>query len=195
MQMAAGMDTGDILLQREIGIDEEETGGSLFDKLSKLGGELIVEALPKIEKGELTPIPQDEALATKCGKLSKDMGKIDFSKDAETIRNLIRGLNPWPSAFTSLGGKMMKIWHARTLSPVDFGSLCNSLSTEDAARAKEIEKAKAYGSILAVLKDSFVVLTGDGYLQITEVQLEGKKRMDVKSFLLGNRLEAGTVLK
>ena len=195
MQMAAGMDTGDILLQREIGIDEEETGGSLFDKLSKLGGELIVEALPKIEKGELTPIPQDEALATKCGKLSKDMGKIDFSKDAETIRNLIRGLNPWPSAFTSLGGKMMKIWHARALSPVDFGSLCNSLSPEDIARAKEIEKAKAYGSILAVLKDSFVVLTGDGYLQINEVQLEGKKRMDVKSFLLGNKLEIGTVLK
>ena len=194
MQMAAGMDTGDILLQREIKIDEEETGGSLFDKLSKLGGELIVEALPKIEKGELTPIPQDEALATKCGKLSKDMGKIDFSKDAETIRNLIRGLNPWPSAFTSLGGKMLKIWHAKALSPLDFGSLCNSLTPGDVARAKELEKAKAYGSIIAVLKDSFVVLTGDGYLQITEVQLEGKKRMDVKSFLLGNKIEIGTVL-
>ena len=194
MQMAAGMDTGDILLQREIEIDEEETGGSLFDKLSKLGGELIVEALPKIEKGELTPIPQDEALATKCGKLSKDMGKIDFSKDAETIRNLIRGLNPWPSAFTSLGGKMLKIWHAKALSPLDFGSLCNSLTPGDVARAKELEKAKAYGSIIAVLKDSFVVLTGDGYLQITEVQLEGKKRMDVKSFLLGNKIEIGTVL-
>ena len=122
------------------------------------------------------------------------MGKIDFSKDAETIRNLIRGLNPWPSAFTSLGGKMLKIWHAKALSPLDFGYLCNSLTPGDAARAKELEKAKAYGSIIAVLKDSFVVLAGDGYLQITEVQLEGKKRMDVKSFLLGNKIEIGTVL-
>jgi methionyl-tRNA formyltransferase len=195
MQMAAGMDTGDILLQRTIKIDEEETGGSLFDKLSKLGGELIVEALPKIERGEITPVPQDEALATKCGKLSKDMGRIDFSEDAESIRNLIRGLNPWPSAFTYLGGKMLKIWHAKALSPVDFGALCNSLSPEDGARAKEIANTKAYGSIIAVLKDSFVVLTGDGYLQITEVQLVGKKRMDVKAFLLGNKLEIGTVLK
>ena len=195
MQMAAGMDTGDILLQRTIKIDEEETGGSLFDKLSKLGGELIVEALPKIERGEITPVPQDEALATKCGKLSKDMGRIDFSEDADSIRNLIRGLNPWPSAFTSLGGKMLKIWHAKALSPVDFGALCNSLSPEDGARTKEIANTKAYGSIIAVLKDSFVVLTGDGYLRITEVQLEGKKRMDVKSFLLGNKLEIGTVLK
>ena len=123
------------------------------------------------------------------------MGRIDFSEDAESIRNLIRGLNPWPSAFTSLGGKMLKIWHAKALSPVDFGALCNSISPEDGARAKEIANTKAYGSIIAVLKDSFVVLTGDGYLQITEVQLEGKKRMDVKSFLLGNKLEIGTVLK
>ena len=176
MQMAAGMDTGDILLQREIPIDEEETGGSLFDKLSSLGGELIVEALPKIEKGELTPVPQDEALATKCGKLSKDMGKIDFSKDAETIRNLIRGLNPWPSAYTSLGGKMLKIWHAVTIP------------------SGEYSVSGPVGSIVEVSKDSFVVLTGDGYLKITEVQLEGKKRMDAAAFLLGNKLEVGTVL-
>ncbi len=178
MQMAAGMDTGDILIQREIPIDRDETGGGLFDKLSVLGGELIVDALPMIEKGELTPVPQDEALATKCGKLSKDMGKIDFSKDAETIRNLVRGLNPWPSAFTSLNGKMLKIWKA------------------------EVEEKKAGdnavdvnpGEIAAVNKDSFLVKTGANYLKVEELQLEGKKRMLVKDFLLGYKLEVGTKL-
>ncbi len=194
MQMAAGMDTGDILLQREIPIDEEETGGGLFDKLSDLGGELIVEALPKIERGELTPIPQDESKATKCGKLSKDMGKIDFSKDAETIRNLVRGLNPWPSAYTYLGGKMLKIWKAKTLGEVDLGAVINSLSPEDGSKAKELPRSGNVGSVVAVLKDSCVVLTGNGYLKITEVQLEGKKRMDVKSFLLGYKITAGDKL-
>ncbi len=183
MQMAAGMDTGDILLQREIPIDEEETGGGLFDKLSNLGGELIVEALPKIERGELTPIPQDEAKATKCGKLSKDMGRIDFSKDAETIRNLVRGLNPWPSAYTYLGGKMLKIWKAKRLNEAELG-----------AEAKELSQSGNVGTVVEVLKDSFVVLTGGGYLKITEVQLEGKKRMDVKAFLLGYKILAGDKL-
>ncbi len=191
MQMAAGMDTGDILLQREIPIDEEETGGGLFDKLSELGGKLIVEALPKIERGELTPIPQDEEKATKCGKLSKDMGRIDFSKDAESLRNLVRGLNPWPSAYTYIGGKLLKIWKAKTLNQVDLGALINSLLDEDAARAKEIAKSGNVGSVIAVLKDSFVVLTGEDFLQIKEVQLEGKKRMDVKSFLLGYKVCPG----
>ncbi len=187
MQMAAGMDTGDILLQREIPISEDETGGGLFDKLAALGGELIVEALPKIEKGELTPVPQDEERATKCGKLSKDMGRIDFEWDAEEIRNLVRGLNPWPSAFTYLGGKMLKIWQAKTLSEIDFKRLCQDHDFS--------EKESQPGMIVLLTKDSFVVSCGSDYLQILEVQLEGKKRMDVKSFLLGNKLEIGTILK
>ncbi|MBE5827849.1 MAG: methionyl-tRNA formyltransferase [Butyrivibrio sp.] len=196
MQMAAGMDTGDILLQREIPISEDETGGGLFDKLAALGGELIVEALPKIERGELTPVPQDEERATKCGKLSKDMGRIDFEWDAEEIRNLVRGLNPWPSAFTYLGSKMLKIWQARTLSEIDFKRLCKDYEAftgkqEEDLRAKESEP----GMIVLLTRDSFVVSCGNDYLQVLEVQLEGKKRMDVKSFLLGNKLEIGTILK
>ena len=124
MQMAAGMDTGDILLQREIPIDDNETGGGLFDKLSELGAELIAEALPKIERGEFTPVPQDEKLATKCGKLSKNMGKIDFNKSAVTIRNLVRGLNPWPSAYTRLDGKMLKIWSADAIDDKNVKFCC-----------------------------------------------------------------------
>ncbi len=194
MQMAAGMDTGDILIQRTIPISEDETGGGLFDKLAVLGGELIVDALPKIEKGELTPVPQDEEKATKCGKLSKDMGKIDFSKDAETIRNLVRGLDPWPSAFTKLGGKTFKIWKAKALLKLKFDELVKELSdSKDDVRTTLIEKNET-GSVVAVLKDSFIVLTGDGFLQISEVQLEGKKRMAVKDFLLGYKLEVGQKL-
>lgn len=192
MQMAAGMDTGDILIQKTIPIEENETGGGLFDKLSILGAELIVEALPLIEAGKLTPVPQDEAKATKCGKLSKDMGKIDFSKDAETIRNLVRGLNPWPSAFTSLEGKMLKIWSAKALDEENFDAVYGGQESEESfAVRQQLVKDNAYGSIAAVAKDSFAVLTEGGYLQILEVQLEGKKRMDAKSFLLGNRVKVG----
>ncbi|MCR5557486.1 MAG: methionyl-tRNA formyltransferase [Butyrivibrio sp.] len=175
MQMAAGMDTGDILIQKTIPIDENETGGGLFDKLSVLGAELIVEALPMIERGELTPVPQDEAKATKCGKLSKDMGLIDFNKDADSIRNLVRGLNPWPSAFTHLDGKMLKIWDAQVLS--------------DASN-----HAAESGTVVEVSKDSFTVKCGEGFLKILELQLEGKKRMAVKNFLLGYKLCVGTKL-
>ena len=192
MQMAAGMDTGDILIQKTIPIEENETGGGLFDKLSILGAELIVEALPLIEADKLTPVPQDEAKATKCGKLSKNMGRIDFSKDAETIRNLVRGLNPWPSAFTSLEGKMLKIWSAKALDEEDFDAVYGGQeSEEDFAARQQLVKESAYGAIAAVSKDSFAVLTDGGYLQILEVQLEGKKRMDVKSFLLGNKIKLG----
>ena len=175
MQMAAGMDTGDILLQRAVPIDENETGGGLFDKLSELGAELIVEALPMIERGELTPVPQDEEKATKCGKLSKDMGLIDFEKDAVSIRNLVRGLNPWPSAYTFLDGKMLKIWDVKVVTDLE-------------------ESEAENGTIVAVSKDSFTVKTKDGYLEVLELQLEGKKRMKAKDFLLGYKLTLGCKL-
>ncbi len=178
MQMAAGMDTGDILLQRTIPISDDETGGGLFDKLSALGGELVVEALPMIGRGEITPVPQDEALATKCGKLSKDMGRIDFYEDAEVIRNLIRGLNPWPSAFTYLDKKLLKIWRAEV---VDVSS--------------SQKTGAAPGTVVDVAKDSFTVATGNGLLKVLELQLEGKKRMSTADFLLGYKLKHGTVLK
>lgn len=171
MQMAAGMDTGDILIQDELEIDDNETGGGLFDKLSVMGAELIVKALPMIERGELTPVPQDEALATKCGKLSKNMGKIDFGKDAGSIRNLVRGLNPWPSAFTYMSGKMLKVW--------------------DASVSDGKKEGAEPGTVTEVTKDAISVATGNGNLVLKEVQLEGKKRMQVKDFLLGNRIEVG----
>ncbi len=194
MQMAAGMDTGDILTQRTIPIAEDETGGGLFDKLSALGAELIVETLPKLERGEITPVPQDEDRATKCGKLSKDMGRIHWSDDADKLRNLVRGLNPWPSAYTSLNKKSFKIWRAKALMELEFRQMAKELGDDkDDVRAKALDD-KAYGTVMAVLRDSLVVLTGDGYLQLFEVQLEGKKRMPVKDFLMGYKLEVGAKL-
>lgn len=194
MQMAAGMDTGDILTQRTIPIAEDETGGGLFDKLSALGAELIVETLPKLERGEITPVPQDEDRATKCGKLSKDMGRIHWSDDADKLRNLVRGLNPWPSAYTSLNKKSFKIWRAKALMELEFRQMAKELGDgKDGVRGKALDD-KAYGTVMAVLRDSLVVLTGDGYLQLFEVQLEGKKRMPVKDFLMGYKLEVGAKL-
>ena len=170
MQMNIGMDTGDILITKTLPIADDDTAGSLFDKLMYLGADLIVEALPRIEKGELTPIPQDDSKATKCGKISKDMGNINWEDSAEKISYLVRGMNPWPSAFSRFNGKMLKIWTVKVLDEHAAGDP---------------------GTVESVTKDSIIVNTGEGLLEITELQLEGKKRMQVKDFLLGYSIAAG----
>ena len=170
MQMNAGCDTGDIFYTKEYVLDAKETGASLFDKLMVLGAEAIVEALPLIEAGKLIPVPQNDAEATHAAKLSKELGKLDFDKPAVVLERLIRGLNSWPSAYTSFRGKQLKIWEA------------------------EVVDAKGTpGTIVAVDKESITIATGEGGLRILSLQLEGKKRMDTKDFLLGYPVEAGEV--
>lgn len=176
MQMAKGMDTGDILLQREVVLDEKETGGSLFDRLMETGAELIVEVLPKIEAGELTPVVQKEELATYAGKITKDMGNIDFAKSAVTIERLIRGLNPWPSAFTHYKGKILKIWEADVVS--------------ECANAEN----PVPGTVIAMDKESFTLATGEGALRIRSLQPEGKKRMSCAEFMRGYEVKVGEAL-
>ena len=176
MQMAKGMDTGDILLQKEVVLDEKETGGSLFDRLMETGAELIVEVLPKIEAGELTPVVQKEELATYAGKITKDMGNIDFAKSAVTIERLIRGLNPWPSAFTHYKGKILKIWEADVVS--------------ECANAEN----PVPGTVIAMDKDSFTLATGEGALRIRSLQPEGKKRMSCAEFMRGYEVKVGEAL-
>ncbi len=171
-QMAEGIDTGDILLKRSLLLDEKETGGSLYDKLSGLGADLIVEALRDIEAGKLQPEKQDEESSTHVGKISKSMGLIDWNKSAEELERLIRGLNPWPSAYTFFRGKTWKIWEADVVK----------------------EERGEPGKICSVTKTSVIVHTGDGKLALKSVQLEGKKRMAVKEFLLGYQIEAGEML-
>lgn len=173
MQMDKGIDTGDILLQGSISIDKKETGDSLHDKLAVEGARLIVEALPKIEKGELVPIKQNDEDSCYAKMLSKAMGEIDWNKSALVIERMVRGLNSWPSAYTFYNGKTLKIW-----------------SSEVSGKETALQDA-APGEVTAVDKDALYVRTGESDLKVTEVQLEGKKRMAVKDFLLGYKMKAG----
>lgn len=183
MQMDATLDTGDILYQKSIPIENSDTGGSLFDKLAALSSEMIVEVLPKIENGEIIPLAQDEALADYAGMLSKSMGKMDFERSAIDLDRQVRGMNPWPGAFTYYQGKQLKIWH------------CGAVSTlpDDPMRDEKQDK-DAPGTIIEVLKDAIYVRTGNGILRLDEVQLEGKKRMNVRDFLLGMKIQASEKL-
>ena len=175
MQMEDGIDTGDILYQKEIMLDAKETGESLFEKLSVLGAEAIVEALPLLEAGKLTPVPQDESKATHVKMISKSQGLIDWAESSVKIERKIRGLNSWPSAYTNYKGKQLKIWDADVV---------------DMAVEGEVRP----GMIVGVDKESFLVQTGEGVLAIKQLQLEGKKRMSTHDFLLGCQVVVGELL-
>ena len=174
MMMAEGLDTGDMLDQEAIVLDEKETGGSLHDKLSEVGGRLILKTLKKLEEGTAKRTPQDDSKACYVGMIKKSMGDIDWSMDAVSIERLIRGLNPWPSAYTSWDGKVIKLWEATALE-------------------KEYEGIS--GQVAEVGRDCLIIKTGKGSLSLKELQLQGKKRMDVGAFLRGYPVSAGTVLK
>lgn len=174
IQMDAGLDTGDMLVMRELTLDPKETGGSLFDKLSSLGAEVLLETLEQVQAGTLQPVKQGETTTAYASMLDKQMGHIDFEKSAVEIERLIRGLNPWPSAYTYLDGKTLKIWEADVLD-LDLG------------------EAQA-GQVLEVRKDCFLVACGTGALAVCQLQLEGKKRMSAGDFLRGYSLETGKLL-
>jgi methionyl-tRNA formyltransferase len=177
MHMDVGIDTGDIILQEKLLIAPDETGGSLFDKLAILGGSLLLEALQRLEAGTAVRIPQDSEKATYVKMISKEMGRIDFAQPAVRLEHLIRGLNPWPSAYTFLDGKTLKLWKAEA-------EQSNALKTTDTVP----------GEVTEVRKDALVVKTGEGFLVIKELQLEGKKRMPAEAFLRGYTITTGTRL-
>ena len=172
-QMAKGIDTGDMLLKKAVPIEAKETGGSLHDKLMAAGAELIVEALPKIERGELVPVKQEDEKSCYAGRLTKAMGLIDWKKDAVSIERLVRGLNPWPSAYTLYKGKTLKIWEADVI---------------------EGETKEKPGTVTEIARDFFDVVTGEGILRVKSVQLEGKKKVSVRDFLLGYEVVNGLQL-
>lgn len=173
MLMDEGLDTGDMLEKAEIVLDEKETGGSLFDKLSDLGGELILSTLEKMENGTIVRTPQGDSTTSYAKMLKKTMGEIDWNMEAVKIERLIRGLNPWPSAYTSLKGKTVKIW---------------------SAEAEEGQPTGNPGRV-TVTKDQLLVECGEGYLSVTELQLEGKKRMDTAAFLRGFTVEDQSIFE
>ena len=175
MMMDVEMDTGDMLEKTVVKLNPDETGGSLFDRLSLLGGDLILSTLSKLEKGEITPQPQDHAQATYVKKISKSMGDIDWTMDAVSIERLVRGLNPWPSAFTRWNGKMLKIWEAKVLPDLETKAPC--------------------GSVISASDEGLKIQTGNGVLCVTSLQLEGKKRMDTAAFLRGYQVESRFIME
>ena len=172
MQTDVGVDTGDILKAVSLDILENETAGELFERLSVLGAQTIVSVIDDIEKGNITPIKQDENKATHVGMLKKEDGLLDFNKPTKDLVNLIRGLNPWPVAFTTLNGKTLKVYSA---TPCDNNG----------------ESGKV---LFADIKNGFIVATGDGSIKINELQLEGSKKMNARDFLVGNKVKQGDIL-
>ena len=173
MQMNEGLDTGDMIMKTEVPLSEDQTGGSLHDKLAETGAKLCVETLKALEDKTATWEVQGESPTAYAKMLDKKLGDIDWSRSAKSIECLIRGLNPWPSAYTDWNGKVMKIWEAGVLD--------------------ENTDAKP-GTIVKVEKDSFSVQTGDGLLKVLALQIPGKKRMEADAFLRGYQIETGCEL-
>ena len=177
MKMDTGLDTGDMITKVVVPIEKDETGGSLFDKLSEAGAKLLVDTLPSLVDGTAVYEKQPEESPTPyAAMIQKQLGNIDWKRPAVEIERLIRGLNPWPSAFTKLNGKTLKIWSAQVLNE----------SEKDAAAVP--------GTILSADAQGLCVKTGQGVLNITELQLEGKKRMDTPAFLRGYAVKPQSVL-
>lgn len=173
MYMEKGLDTGDMIDKAEIVLDPKETAGTLHDKLMEIGANLLLETLEKLENETAVRIKQNDAESCYASMLTKEMGQIDFSKSAREIECLIRGMNPWPSAYTSLNGKTLKVWEAEVL-------------TENSGEEP--------GTVIDVTKDAIVAACKEGALKLLEVQMAGKKRMKVSAFLPGYQVEKGMKL-
>lgn len=162
MKTDAGIDTGDMLLQRETDIDPEENAGELFDRLAELGAQTLLETLDALQEGTLKQTPQDHEAATHFPMLTKEHGRIDWSRSAQEIHNQIRGVTPWPGAWTTLDGETVKIWKTRV---------------SDA----QIEP----GHLVCSIKAGMGVGTGSGSLRIQEIQMPGKRRLSARDYLCG----------
>lgn len=183
MYMAEGIDTGDMITKELVEIDDAETGGSLHDKLAAAGGVALCRAISQIKEGTLVRTVQDETQANYVGMIKKEMGRLNFNRPAAELERMVRGLNPWPSAFTTLEGKMLKLWRCE---------VCDKLDDET---EKEIKLCRYEpGTIVAVGREDFTILTGEGGLKVIELQLEGKRRMGAGEFLRGFSLKVGTIL-
>ncbi len=175
MQVSAPMDAGDILLQKAMPIAATDTGGSLHDKLARLGAAALQEAIALLKAGRLTPRQQNEAEVTHAPLMQKDDGRVDWHLAAAVIERRVRAFNPWPSTYTTLNGKLLKIFAAQV---------------EHAPRPAQAGP----GTIIEITPVSVSVTTGNGILTLREVQLAGKKRLSVEEFLRGHHLQPGTRL-
>ncbi|MCD7957782.1 MAG: methionyl-tRNA formyltransferase [Lachnospiraceae bacterium] len=187
MRMDEGLDTGDMILKEIVPLAPEETGSSLFDKLSQVGARLLIRTLDQLDEGtaqfEKQPAISPTAYAS---MLTKKDGRIDFTRSAREIECLIRGLDPWPGTWTIFRGKHLKIWKAAVVEP---DGQKDSDADIDACDVSE----NAPGTVCAVTKNALLVQTGSGVLSILEVQPEGKKRMSIDAFLRGYPVQEGDV--
>ena len=176
MQMNAGLDTGDILTVREVEISPEETGGSLFDRLSAVGAELLVETLELVLAGSVQPVRQPAESPTAYARMiRKTDGELDWRESAESLERRVRAMTPWPCAYTRAEDRTLKIWKAETAAGDETGQT-------------------SPGTVLSADESGIMVQTGSGALRITELQREGKKRMPAADYLRGAAMERGTVL-
>lgn len=176
MYMVEKLDAGDIISQVEVPISDSDNVGTLFNKLSEAGAELLSETIPKLINGEIKPIPQNNELATFASNIKREQEKIDWTKSGEEIYNHIRGLNPWPVAYTTLDGNVIKVWESEKIP---------------------LTEQKAPGMIVQRMKDGFIVATGNTTgIKIKELQPSGKKKMTAAQFLngAGSQLSIGTIL-
>ena len=181
MYMDIGMDTGDMILKKEIAIGENETTGELWERLAKIGAELLVETLQKIEDGTAPRIPQGEQF-TMAPMLNKEMSKIDWeNKSAEQIKNLVRGLNPIMGTYSYINEKKVKFWKVET--------------AKELPNNKNIENCENGTVIYSNSKDGLYIKAKDGIIKVIEIQGENAKRMNVNDFLRGNEILEGTKLK
>lgn len=181
MYMDIGMDTGDMILKKETAIGENETTGELWERLAKIGAELLVETLQKIEDGTAPRIPQGEQF-TMAPMLNKEMSKIDWeNKSAEQIKNLVRGLNPIMGTYSYINEKKVKFWKVETV--------------KELPNDKNIENCENGTVIYSNSKDGLYIKAKDGIIKVIEIQGENAKRMNVNDFLRGNEILEGTKLK
>jgi len=182
MKTVKAVDAGDVLLEKETEIGKKETAGELFDRLAILGGEAIVEAISLVECGKATFTPQDESKVTHCSMINKGDGLVDFSKSAKEIDCFVRGMTPWPSAYTHIGEKTLKIFD---VEKVELSDLQKSND--------QFENAKFGEVVLADKNHGLIVKVADGFIRLHVIQLEGSKRMDDTQFLLGRKIDVGTI--
>lgn len=182
MKTVKAVDAGDVLLEKETEIGKKETAGELFDRLAILGGEAIVEAISLVECGKVTFTPQDESEVTHCSMINKGDGLVDFSKSAKEIDCFVRGMTPWPSAYTHIGEKTLKIFDVEKVELSDLQK-----SNEQFGNAK-------FGEVVLADKNhGLIVKVADGFIRLHVIQLEGSKRMDDTQFLLGRKIDVGTI--
>lgn len=184
MYMAKGLDTGDMIEKAEVPITGEDTGASLHDKLAEAGAALILTTLAKLEAGTVTRTKQDDAQSCYAAMLTKELGRMDFTRPAVELERLIRGLNPWPCAYTTIDGKNVKLYKAEV---INLDAQMRQMLQERSEQTLTFTP----GEIVEVAKKYFVIACGEGALRVRNLQPEGKKAMDTSAYLNGNPLKPG----